>query len=82
MKKNLLFCAACALIVALGSCTNDVLDEVLDDSQPTEEPTRSTNDTRWLHAYVLCEGTWKAGNASIPGYLNMIAFGTKSPELR
>lgn len=69
MKKNLLFCAACALIVALGSCTNDVLDEVLDDSQPTEEPTRSTNDTRWLHAYVLCEGTWKAGNASIPGYL-------------
>lgn len=68
MKKNLLFCVACALIVALGSCTNDVLD----DFQPANESslnTRSTSTTDWSYAYVLCEGTWHQNSPSNPGYL-------------
>ncbi len=65
MKKRFLFSVACALIVALGSCTDDALDT----TQSSNGSTRSANTTDWTYAYVLCEGTWHQNTASNPGYL-------------
>ena len=57
MKKSIFFLAASAIMFAMGSCTNDVLDNVqqVDSSLPQ---TRATASNDWTYAYVLSEGTW------------------------
>ena len=54
MKKSIFFLAASAIMFAMGSCTNDVLDNVqqVDSSLPQ---TRATASNDWTYAYVLCQ---------------------------
>ena len=66
MKKSIFFLAASAIMFAMGSCTNDVLDNVqqVDSSLPQ---TRATASNDWTYAYVLSEGTWHVAPPSSPG---------------
>lgn len=66
MKKKTLFMAASALMLAMGSCTNDVLDGIpqVDGSLPQ---TRAAGTGNWTYAYVLSEGTWHVAPPSSPG---------------
>lgn len=66
MKKKVFFLAASAIMFAMGSCTNDVLDDIqqVDSSLPQ---TRATVSNDWTYAYVLSEGTWKVTPPSSPG---------------
>lgn len=66
MKKKVFFLAACAIMFAMGSCTNDVLDDIqqVDSSVPQ---TRAAAGNDWAYAYVLSEGTWKVTPPSSPG---------------
>ena len=66
MKKNIFFLAASAILFAMGSCTNDVLDNVqqVDNSLPQ---TRATTSNNWTYAYVLSDGTWHVTPPSSPG---------------
>lgn len=66
MKKKVLFLATSAILFAMASCTNDVLDNVqVDNSLP--QTTRTTASSDWTYAYVLSEGTWKVTPPSSPG---------------
>lgn len=51
MKKKVFFLAASAIMLAMGSCTNDVLDNVqqVDSSLPQ---TRATASNNWTYAYL------------------------------
>ncbi len=65
MRKNFFFLAASALLFAMGSCTNDVLDDVQVNSSLPQ--TRTTPSNTWTSAYVLSEGTWHVTPPSSPG---------------
>ncbi|WP_294079825.1 hypothetical protein [Proteiniphilum sp. UBA5384] len=65
MKTKILFSVACTIIVALVSCTDDVLETV----QSSNGYPRSAYSNDWTYAYVLCEGTWRVTPPSLPGYL-------------
>ena len=69
MKKNLLFYAACALTLVLGSCSDEMFDNAEQVNNPSSQNTRTVGDANWTKAYVLCEGTWKQTPPSLPGRL-------------
>ena len=76
MKKSIFFLAASAIMFAMGSCTNDVLDNVqqVDSSLPQ---TRATASNDWTYAYVLSEGTWHVAPLQETLFA-MITIGRKS----
>ena len=55
MKKQIIFLAVCAIVLSMGSCTNDVLEDIqqVNGSLPQ---TRTTTNNEWTYAYVLSEG--------------------------
>ena len=55
MKKQIIFLAVCAIVLSMGSCTNDVLEDIqqVNGSLPQ---TRTTTNNDWTYAYVLSEG--------------------------
>ena len=69
MKKNLLFYAACALTLVLGSCSDEMFDNAEQVNNPSSQNTRAVGDANWTKAYVLCEGTWKQTPPSLSGRL-------------
>lgn len=69
MKKNLLFYAACALTLVLGSCSDEMFDNSEQVNNSASQITRAVGDADWTKAYVLCEGTWKQTPPSLPGRL-------------
>lgn len=66
MRKKHFFFAACTFMLAMGSCTNDMLDDIqqTDGSLPQ---THAMGSKDWTYAYVLSEGTWQAAPPSSSG---------------
>lgn len=69
MEKKSLFYAACALTFVLGSCSDEMFDNVEQVNNASSQNTRAVSSVEWSKAYVLCEGTWKVTPPSLPGRL-------------